>query len=222
MKSNVLFISCILLFLFGKMNASCAQVNTFQPKGSFTLNIGIPTSERNVAFRIIMEGLLKGGLGYQYNIYKGLTIGGGAKYSFFINNQFALNKTAGRGSLHIPALYLKVAYEKFTSDRFLFNFGVNFGYANFLAVNDSTKSVLGKAYQESSFFIQPELEFLMNTKKNSPNGFSLIFGYDYYFTNYGPRFLARKDFADLPQKDSAGLISFFNFALGYRYFFGVK
>lgn len=211
----------ILLFLF-VFNNSYSQVNSFQPKGSFTTNIGIPTNEKNEAFNAVMEGLFKGGIGYQYNVYKGLTVGGGARYSFFINNQFALNKTAGKGCIHVPAIYFKLGYERFLSDRFSFNIGMNAGYADFLAISDSTKVTLGKAYQESAFFIQPEVELLMTTKNNSPNAFSLMLGYDYYFTQFNSDFLGRENFDGLPLEASTGLISFFNFAIGYRYYFGVK
>ena len=91
-----------------------------------------------------------------------------------------------------------------------------------MAVNDSVTLNFGKAYQESTYYIQPEMELLMTTKNNSPNAFSLMLGYDYYFTSFTPSFLGRNSFQGLAPEASVGLISFFSFGIGYRYYFGLK
>ncbi len=209
----------LLLFLGVFYQSINAQI--IEPKGSFSVDIGIPTAERNVAFSNILEGLFNGGVGYQYNIYKGLSIGGGAKYSYFVNNRFALNKTIGKGGLHIPAGYAKISYEKFTTDRFSFNFGVRVGYSQMISINDSTKINLGQPYTKETFFIEPQLELLLTTDSNEPSGFSLVLGYNFYFAEYKPEFLAREQFIGLLPEWSNGITRFFSIGFGYRYYFGL-
>ena len=44
---------CLFLLLADLVKA---QSVSYEPKGSFTLDVGIPTSERNVAFGSVLEG----------------------------------------------------------------------------------------------------------------------------------------------------------------------
>ena len=201
---------------------SYSQGLSYQPKGSFSVDVGIPTKEKNLAFNRVLEGLFNGGVSYQFNVFKGLTIGAGSKYSFFINDRFALDNSVGKGGLHIPSMFLKVGYEKFTTDRFSYSFSVRTGYANLISVNDSSKVALGKAFSESSFFAEPQLELLMTTEKNNPNAFSLMLGYAIYFVEYRPEYLSREKFKTLNPEDSNGVTRFFSFGFGYRYYFGMK
>lgn len=213
----------IFCFIFvGGRHMLIAQGLSYQPEGSFTLDVGIPTAEKNVAFNSILEGLFNGGAGYQYNVYKGLTVGAGAKYSFFTNNRFALKQSVGKGGLHIPSVFLKVGYEKFTTDRFSFNFSVRGGYSNLISVNDSSSVKLGGAFTESSFFIEPQLELLLTADKNDPNAFSLVLGYPIYFVEYRPEYLSRENFTGFLPEYSEGLTRFFSLGFGYRYYFGIN
>ncbi len=212
-------ILCGAFILIISINYSFSQY--MNPKGSLSVDIGIPTAERNKAFSNVVEGLFNGGVGYQYNIYKGLSVGAGAKYSFFVNNRFALNKTVGRGGMHIPAIYGKISFEKFTTDRFSFNFGVRAGYSQMISINDSTKINLGHPYTKETFFIEPQLELLLTSDSDEPNGFSLILGYNFYFAEYNTDFLARQQFIGFLPEWSNGYTSFFSLGFGYRHYFGL-
>lgn len=223
MRKTILYYILMCGFItFGVHKNVSAQGLSYQPEGSFTLDVGIPTAERNVAFSSILEGLFNGGAGYQYNLYKGLTVGAGAKYSFFTNNRFALKQSVGKGGLHIPSVFLKVGYEKFTTDRFSFNFSVRGGYSNLISVNDSSSVKLGGAFTESTFFIEPQLELLLTSDKNDPNAFSLVLGYSIYFVEYRPEYLSRENFSGFLPEYSEGLTRFFSLGFGYRYYFGLN
>jgi hypothetical protein len=212
----------IFIVLIGFNSSFLNAQGSFDPKGSLSVDIGIPTAERNIAFRSVLEGLFNGGITYQYNVYKGLTVGAGANYSFFSNNQFALNKTIGKGGLHIPAVALKVGYEKFSNDRFSYSFSTKLGYASMVSINDSTKINLGKPFVKTSFFIEPQLELLLTTEKNDPNAFSLMLGYAIFFQEYNAEFMAREKFVGFSEKSSEGLTRFFSLGFGYRYYFGLN
>lgn len=215
-------IQIVLILMISQSFKSYSQGLSFDPTGSFTVDIGIPLSEKNYAFNYILEGLFNGGVGYQYNVFEGLTIGVGAKYAYFINDRFALGSSVGKGGLHIPSLFFKVGYEKFTTDRFSYTLSMRGGFSKMISVNDSSKVVLGKAFIENTFFIEPQLELLMTTEKNDPNAFSLILGYAIYFSAYRPEFLSRENFSGLNKEDSEGVTRFFSFGFGYRYYFGLN
>jgi len=220
-KNNNLYILIVLVLLLSGGNV-IAQSMSIQPKGSLAVDIGIPTAERNKAFDNLLEGLFNGGIGYQYNIHKGLTIGGGAKYSFFINDRFALNQTIGPGAMHIPAAYVKVGYEKFTTDRFSFNFGIRGGYSAMIMVNDSNSVNIGGPFIKKSFFVEPQLELLMTSERGEPNGFSLVLGYNFYFSEFNPEFISRDKFLGLLPEDNLGFTKFFSLGFGYRHYFGMN
>jgi len=219
-KTNYIFILSVFYLLYSG-TISFSQSMSIEPKGSLTVDIGIPTNERNKAFDNVLEGLFNGGIGYQHNLHKGFTIGGGVKYSFFVNNRFALNQTAGPGAMHIPAVYAKIGYEKFTTDRFSFNFGVRGGYSSMIMVNDSNTVYIGGPYTKEAFFVEPQLELLMTSEKGEPNGFSLVFGYAFYFSEFNPKFISRDTFLGLLPEDHTGLTRFFSLGFGFRHYFGM-
>ena len=132
-KNHILFL--LVFFSILTVNAQ----NVFEPKGSFAVDVGIPAKGKNSSFGRVFEGLFNGGMTYQYNVFAGITIGAGLKYSFFTLNPFALNNVQWNGVLHIPAAYMKVGYEKFTTERISMSASVRFGYSAIVSIhgNDS-------------------------------------------------------------------------------------
>ena len=171
-----------------------------------------------------MEGLFNGGVTYQYNVFGGLTLGGGLKYSFFTLNPFALNNVQWNGVLHIPAAYVKVGYEKFTTERISFNGSVRVGYSGIFSVHGNDSCAVGtkKNLVEPALFVEPQFELVLLTDKNSSDGFSLVLGYDFYFNEFGPRYLCMEKFPGLYPEDYQGITRFFSFGFGYRYYMGRK
>ncbi|MEX1001840.1 MAG: hypothetical protein WDZ35_06985 [Crocinitomicaceae bacterium] len=206
-------------FLFAGISV-LGQEKFFEPKGSFSIDIGIPAQGKNESFRRVMNGLFNGGINYQYNVFNGLTIGIGAKYSFFVVNSFALNNADWGGGLQIPAGYGKIGYEKFITDRFSFNFSVRMGYAMMVSTNDSCRAKLNGPYTEGSFFIEPQVELLFLTDKLSSGGFSLVIGYNALSTNFGPRYLCLDKIPGLFIEDYSGNTRFLSIGFGYRYYMG--
>lgn len=196
----------------------------FEPKMSFSVDLGIPAKGHNESFSRIMEGLFNGGVTMQYNFFGGLTAGAGVKYSFFTMNPFALNNVNWGGSMHFPAGYLKLGYERFTTDRVSFNISARAGYAAIFAIhgNDSCTATVEPEKFEMSFFVEPQFELILLTDKVSADGFSLVLGYPFYFNEFGPRYLCMDKFPGLYEADNAGITRFFSFGFGYRYYFGRK
>ena len=202
-----------------------AEAQTYyEPKFSFSVDLGIPAKAKNESFGRVFEGLFNGGITMQYNIFGGITAGAGLKYSFFTLNPFSLNNVQWGASMHMPAAYLKLGYERFTTDRVSFNISARAGYASLFAVhsNDSCDVGLEKNTMEMAFFVEPQFELVLLTDKVSSDGFSLVLGYPFYFNEFGPRYLCMEKFPGYAAEEYVGITSFFSFGFGYRYYFGRK
>jgi hypothetical protein len=212
----------LVLLLILVSNVGFSQEKVFQPTGSLSIDVGIPAQGKNESFGRVMNGLFNGGVNYQYNVLGGLTVGAGMKYSFFIINTFALNNSNWGGELHIPSVYGKVGYERFTTERFSVTPSFRFGYSVLLSANDSCKASLGGPYTESSFFAEPQIELLLLTDKGSSDGFSLVVGYNFVFSEFGPRYLCLDNIPNLFPEDYVGITRYFSIGFGYRYYMGRK
>ena len=221
MKIRNGFIGLIVLLFIG-VNDLYSQEKTFQPTGSFSIDLGIPAKGKNVSFGNVMNGLFNGGLTYQYNVFGGLSLGVGAKYSFFIINPFALNNANWGGGLHAPSVFGKLSYERFITERFSLNVGMRTGYTMMVSSNDSCKAVKGGPYTESTFFIEPQIELLLLTGKNSSDGFSFVLGYDFIFSEFGPDYLCIENIPNSVSEHYEGITRFLSIGFGYRYYMGRK
>ena len=192
----------------------------YEPEGSISVDVGIPTLGRNESFERVMNGLFNGGINYQHNVFKGLTVGAGVKYSFFIINTFALNNADWRGGLHIPTAYGKIGYERFVTDRFSYTGSVRLGYSMMVSANDSCKVINGGPHIEGAFFVEPQIELLFTTEKESPHGFSLVLGYYFNWAEFGPDYLCMDAIPNLFPEDYVGITSFLSVGFGYRYYLG--
>jgi hypothetical protein len=219
MSSLFKYLVFIFIFNFG-LNGFAQSNKVFEPTGSLSFDLGIPAQGRNVSFGRVMNGLFNGGFNYQYNVFKGLTVGVGLKYSFFIINSFALNNANWRGGLHMPSVYGKLGYERFITERFSINTSVRMGYTMNISANDSCDASAGNAYTEGSFFVEPQIEMLFTTEKESPSAFSLVLGYVFNMSEFGPRYLCMSSIPNLFAEDYVGITRFLSIGFGYRYYMG--
>lgn len=214
----------IFIFLMFCLGQQAKSQNYYEPKFSFSVDLGIPAKSKNDSFRQVMQGLFNGGINFQYNIYGGLTAGLGLKYSFFTLNPFALNNAPWGASFHMPAINAKIGYERFTTERVSFNISAKIGYSGLFSIhgNDSCEVGLERNPFEMAFFVEPQFEIVLLTEKASSDGFSLVLGYPFYFNEFGPRYLCLDKFPNLIAEDYVGITRFFSFGFGYRYYFGRK
>ena len=214
MKIQKIFFIVLLLSCFQ------SQAQIISPKGSLFVDVTIPTNEQNRAFSRTMEGLLNGAIGYQYNVYKGLTVGLGAKYSYFTANRVEFNGTIGGGGTHIPGGFLKLGYEKFTTDRVSLYAGVKAGYANIMVINDSCQVKLGGAFQRGTVFIEPQIEINILTELGASSAFNMIVSYAWNLQEYNSDFLCRSSFPGFIPEYSTGYIRYLSVGFGYKHYFG--
>lgn len=209
----------ILLFAVVIQSTNLTAQNLLT-KGSIFVDVTIPTNEKNRAFSRTMEGLLNGAVGYQYNVYKGLTVGIGAKYSYFTSNRVEFNGTIGGGGTHIPAGFLKIGFEKYTTDRVSLYAGVKAGYSNIMVYNDSCEVKLGGPFQRGAIFFEPQLEVNILTELGSPSAFNMILSYAWHLQEFTPDFLCRTSFPGFIPELSVGYMRYLSIGFGYKYYFG--
>lgn len=213
----------VYLSLFFIISTSCllAQERFKQASGSIKFDLGLPNTVANYAFDRIHNGLGDAAVYYQKNVLNGLTLGGGLRYSYFMIDQFSVSNPI-TGGLHFPAGFLKVGYEKFTTDRFAYEWSLNSGYMMAISSNDSTKANLGEPFIDGGVFIQPKLGMYLVAEESS--AFSLMVSYTWFLPNYRPDYHAQESFPGTGMKpeDWAGVTQFFSVGFGYSYYFGRK
>lgn len=214
-KSSLIF-SLFICFVF---NAH-SQSKVFSPKGSFSLDMGVPAKPQNPAFEHTMEGLLNAGIDFRYNVFKGITVGAGLKYTFFTLNSFAFPNTAISGGMQSPGAYIILGYEKFTTERISFTASVRGGYSLLMNFNDSCRVNLGKQHISESFFVEPQVEMIMLTSKVSEHAFSMVLGYSFYFHEFTNEDLCMKKIPSILDEDYEGITRYFSIGFGYRYYLG--
>jgi hypothetical protein len=217
-SSSLIFSLFICSFFF--VYSAQGQSSTYYPTGSFSLDLGVPAKPQNPAFEHTMEGLLNAGLDYRYNVYKGLTVGLGLKYSFFTLNSFAFSNTAITGGMQSPGAYAIIGYEKFTTERISFTGSVRGGYSFLMTFNDSCRINHGKQHISESFFVEPQVEMIMLTDKVSEHGFSMILGYSFYFHEFSNEDLCMNNISSLFEEDYQGVTRYLSIGFGYRYYMG--
>jgi len=220
LKQNpkILILFIVLLFSF----VSHSQTKTFSPKGSFSVDIGVPAKPHNKAFERTMEGLLNGGIDYRYNAFKGLTIGAGLKYSLFTLNSFAFTNTAISGGYQMPGAYLIVGYEKFTTERVSFTGSIRGGYSFLMSFNDSCSVKPNASHISETFFLEPQVEVTMFTEKASEHAFSFVIGYDFYFHEFKSEDVCMSEIGTLLPESYDGITRYLSIGFGYRYYMGRK
>ncbi|NOQ72043.1 MAG: hypothetical protein GQ574_08585 [Crocinitomix sp.] len=217
-KSSLIF--CLFICSFFFVFTAQGQSSTFSPTGSFSLDLGVPAKPQNPAFEHTMEGLLNAGLDYRYNVYRGLTVGLGLKYTFFTLNSFAFSNTAISGGMQSPGAYAVVGYEKFTTERISFTGSLRGGYSLLMNFNDSCRVKLGGQHISESFFVEPQIEMAMLTDKVSEHAFSMIIGYSFYFHNFSNEDLCMNNISSLFPEDYEGVTRYLSIGFGYRYYMG--
>ncbi|MGB1103703.1 MAG: hypothetical protein ACPG21_08745 [Crocinitomicaceae bacterium] len=215
-----LFRTLLLLLTISTVKMGYSQTPSFSPKGSFSIDLGVPARPKNLAFERVLEGLLNAGIDYRYNVYNGLTIGAGLKYGFFTINPFAFNNTDIGGGMQMPGAYLHLGYEKFTTERVSFSFSARGGYSLMMAFNDSCRAVHGGQHINSTYFFEPQVEMVMLTDKNSPHGFSMVLGYAFYFHEFKSEDICVSTISELLPENYEGITRFWSIGFGYRHYLG--
>ena len=154
------------------------------PKHSYNIDFNLPVSLKNTAFKGLMQGLARSGVGYQYNFKKGFSLGLGYQYTFFQINKFKTPQQI-HGGLHINAGYFKLGYDKFYNERFGTEIKLKAGYSNFTFYSDSLERINGtKNTNIASLYIEPSIALVLSGSKNT--SYKWIFAYSIHQMGFSP------------------------------------
>jgi len=187
---------------------------------SFVLELGLPNSFVNGAFKNIMQGLVYVSPMYQYTLKSGLSFGAGVHYSYFNVNQFRINQDVS-GGMHNGAAFLKLGYEKFWSPSLATDISIKAGLVQSAFTTDTLKK-LGYTYQARvSPYFEPNLGICLASDVNA--SFRLTLGYAFYGFGFRPANLGIDSDLGYAPAELNKISSFLIVGFGYsRYFNGKK
>ena len=206
------FLFTIFILVF----TTVSYAQKFQPKGSLKIDVSIPIVLQNKALKKTQQGLLNYGMYYQH-AFKGFTVGGGVRYNYFNVNEFSLVERI-RGGLHQVGGFGKIGYERFVTDRVSIDVGVRGGYLQMFSKNTYTDSLIGKAFQKSTWFVEPT--FHLSYLANESSAFFFHIGYNIQFFHYTPDFMGLQEIPPFTAADNAKNAQYITIGFGYSYFFG--
>lgn len=174
-KINLLFVCLFVAF------TSISQEIT--PKSSFNVELGLPSSMGNKAFRTIMQGLVNVGTYYQRALPNSLAFGIGARYTFFEVNQFKTPEALD-GGMHSVGGFVKISREKFHSDRFATDMGVKVGYTYNFISTDLNKKLGQNPQRNEATYIEPCIGLILAADEFT--SYRLHIGYAFQGFGFSP------------------------------------
>lgn len=213
----------LILFLI----VNCYLVNLvkgqgiIEPKHSFTLELGLPNSFTNKAFREIMQGLVHVSPYYQYAFKNGFALGLGGRYSYFAINEFRVPSKVFGGN-HSVGGFVKIGHEKFYSELFAIDAGVKLGYAQNIFYSDLLRSRGIDLISKSSIYIEPIIGFVLASSESDTYRLSL--GYSFFNNSFKPWDIGYEDGNEIgyTAKELAPISSFLTVGFGYTHHFNGK
>jgi Ca2+/Na+ antiporter len=152
-----------------------------QPKHSYSIDFSLPVSVTNKAFKGMMQGLVRAGADYQFNLKNGLALGLGYKYTFFQINKFKTPQQVN-GGLHIHSPHINLGWDKFFNERAGIELHTKIGYSNFTFYSDSLERLNGnKNLSIACTYIEPSFAFVLTASKYTAYKWTIA----YSFQNMG-------------------------------------
>lgn len=205
-------IICICLFLI----SGSVFAQKIEPKHTFNVELGLPNSFNNKAFKTIMQGLVNVSTYYQYAMKNSLAIGGGIKYTYFDVNEFKTPEPIF-GGMHSAVGFLKVSREKFHTDRFATDMGVKFGYAMNFITTDLNKQTGVNPRQIDASFIEPTIGLILTADEKT--SYRLVLGYGFQGFAFKPWQLGTQENGGYQEVDLQKTSQFFTIGFGFTYYF---
>jgi hypothetical protein len=208
----------VLSFTF--VNSANGQ-GIIEPKHSFTLELGLPNSITNKAFREIMQGLVHVSPYYQYAFKNGIALGIGGRYSYFAINEFRVPSKVFGGN-HSFGGFVKIGHEKFYSELFAIDAGVKLGYAQNVFYSDLLRSRGIDVVSKSSIYIEPIIGFVLASSESDTYRFTV--GYSFINNSFKPWDIGYEvgNQIGYTSKELSPISSFLTVGFGYTHHFNGK
>ena len=207
---NKLAVILLLLFAF-----SAFTQNEEQPKGSLKAGIAFPVLTSNYVFKSLYKGIFDIEALYQYNVFKGITVGGGIKVDMFKYRSLAFSD-----SVRFPVIMIspmaKLSYERIVSDIVAFDFGARIGYSfiSSTGINCTDKQQFG------GLLLEPKVSFYLFV--NGPYALSLNVSYAYVFANYDPSWICDTNIPGYNPSDWEKDTQYITIGFGFSWYHGIR
>lgn len=209
----------IIIFLFFAFG-SFSFAQKIVPKHTFNVELGLPVSMGNKPFKDVMQGLASVSIYQQYSFPFHLNLGLGVKYSLFTIDEFAVQSPV-RGQIHTGAVFGKIGWDMFHSERFATDFGVKVGYSLNYSSTDLNKAAENNPRQIEALLVEPTLGLILTADERNSYRFNIgycIQGYGFSMSTIGlPNNAGGYDpevYKDVTQYLFVGF--------GYTFYFGIK
>ncbi len=211
MKRRIL-LTAISLMMFSVLNAQLLN-----PKYTYNVEIGLPVSTVNDPFNEIMRGIIRASTYGQYSFPFHLHAGAGVHYSYF-----SIDDVKGppgvSGGVHSVAGFLKVGWDKFHSDRFATDFGVQYGYSQNYVATDLNRANFGGPVQINSTFMEFKASFILKIS-DEPGAYRWTIGYGGYGFGFKLSDLGLESNEGYDPSKLNKITQYFVVGLGYTHYF---
>jgi hypothetical protein len=210
-KLFVFFLMSFNILAFSQDNEE-TYYRVIEPKHSYTIDFALPVSVANKAFKDIMQGFVRASVSYQYAFKNHLNIGLGGNYTYFSVNRFKITPQI-LGGMHLYNAHVKIAIEKFYSERIGFDYGIKAGYTFANIHSDS----LVTRVKITEPFIEPYLSFALSADHRSSYKWTLA----YSFQNFGfsPQKIGLFQLNEYSEAEKSRITRFFSFGFSFTHYF---
>ena len=183
---------------------------------SIKVDFKMPVTLSNDAFSDAFTGMISSNVLFEKPIFANVNLGVGLNYSYYQIDKFNVPDTAN-GGMQTLTPFVRVAYEKFVSERGVFAFGLNMGYATMVFNSESCLARHGNGKStENSFYFEPQLSYNVFSQKNVAFGF--VVSYSFYNSTFDSDLIC-VDHSNWPSASSfEGKYGVLNFGVGFAVF----
>jgi len=191
-----------------------STIAPINPEHEVNFEVGLPIIMGNKFDRTYMDGLVYFAPYYQYAFENHLSIGVGAVYNYLKIQSTAIAQPL-TGANHTVGGFLKVAFEKFHSDRFATDMGVKLGYAHAFYVSNALKDQHLKS-QQSGLYIEPNIGFILTAAEKS--SFRFFIAYNIVGMKFNNKMIGMESDGEMSGKDFKAPQQYFTIGFGYTFY----
>lgn len=206
-----------LFLLFALLSIRSATFSqSFEPRHTFNIEVGLPNGFSNPAFKSVMQGLVSLAAYNQFDFKNHLTIGGGLRYSYYAVNEFKVTAPVN-GGMHSPGAFLKFGWQKFHNDRFATDMAIRLGYSMHYFDTDQNDTLGVNPLKIGSLFLEPSLGLILMADEQN----SFRFFISYALSNFGfkPSFLGLETLGGFDPGSLNKITSALIVGFGYTHYF---
>lgn len=203
----------ILMTIWGGKTALSQEII---PRYSYNIELGLPVAMGNKPFDDIMQGLVSVSTYGQYSFPFHMHLGVGIKYQYLTINEFSV-PSPRFGGVHTGAVFGKIGWDKFHTDRFATDIGMKIGYTqNYFATSPEKGKGLS-TLQVNAAFVEPTLSLILLA--NEKNSYRWIIGYGIQGFGFRPQHIGLQSDEGYDPAEFSKPTQYLVVGFGYTYYF---